>query len=91
MYNWMKGNVFCMQATINEAAITLNSAAAASLKNCRYVRIGVDPEQWLMAVQPVEKRQIETGAVPAGRFRNCLWGRAMPGSPTRKPCGRSAV
>ena len=75
MYNWMKGNVFCMQATINEAAITLNSAAAGTLKDCRYVRLGMDPEQWLMAVQPVSKRQIETGEIPAGQIQKLSVGK----------------
>mgnify|MGYP001121154281 CR=1 FL=1 len=75
MYNWIKGNVFCMQATINEAAITLNSAAAGTLKDCRYVRLGMDPEQWLMAVQPVSKRQIETGEIPAGQIQKLSVGK----------------
>ncbi len=75
MYNWMKGNVFCMQATINEAAITLNSAAAGTLKDCRYVRLGMDPEQLLMAVQPVSKRQIETGDIPAGQIQKLSVGK----------------
>lgn len=75
MYNWMKGNIFCMQATINEAAITLNSAAAGTLKDCRYVRLGMDPEQWLMAVQPVSKRQIETGEIPAGQIQKLSVGK----------------
>lgn len=75
MYNWMKGNVFCMQATINEAAITLNSAVAGTLKDCRYVRLGMDPEQLLMAVQPVSKRQIETGDIPAGQIQKLSVGK----------------
>lgn len=75
MYNWIKGNVFCMQATINEAAITLNSAAAGTLKDCRYLRLGMDPEQWLMAVQPVSKRQIETGEIPAGQIQKLSVGK----------------
>lgn len=75
MYNWMKGNVFRMQATINDAAITLNSAAAGALKDCRYVRLGVDPEQWLIAVQPVSKRQIESGSIPAGQVQKLSVGK----------------
>lgn len=69
MYNWMKGNVFRMQATISDAAVTLNSAAAGMFRDCRYVRIGVDPDQWLMAVQPVSKRQIDSGVVPSGQIQ----------------------
>lgn len=59
MFKWIDGNVNTLIATINENSITLNQKAASYFENSRYVTVGINTTQNLVAIHPVTKEDIE--------------------------------
>lgn len=59
MFKWIDGNVNTLIATINENSITLNQKAASYFGNSRYVTVGINTTQNLVAIHPVTKEDIE--------------------------------
>lgn len=59
MFKWIDGNVNTLIATINENNITLNQKAASFFQDTRYVSVGIDTDQSLVAIHPVTKDEID--------------------------------
>lgn len=59
MFKWIDGNVNTLIATINENNITLNQKAASIFEDTRFVSVGIDTDQSLVAIHPVTKNEID--------------------------------
>lgn len=64
VFEWTKGNAFTLYVTLYTTNITLNSAAASYFSDVRWVMIGVDHENALVAIKPVTKRELDLKLVP---------------------------
>lgn len=59
MYEWIKGNVYSMNATLYSTNITLNSSAASYFEEVRWVMIGLDSKNKKIAIKPVTKKEVD--------------------------------
>lgn len=84
MYMWMQGNVFHMQITLSRSSLTLNTAACSRFQDCRYVRLGLDPDSWKLAVQPVRRDDLELGAIPMDQVQKITLGKGYGRISNRK-------
>lgn len=59
MFKWIEGNVNTLIATLNQNNITLNQNAASIFEDTRYVSVGLDTENKLVAIHPVTKYELD--------------------------------
>ena len=64
VFEWTKGNAYTLNVTLYTTNITLNSAAASYFNEVRWVMIGIDRENMLVAIKPVTKRELDLKLVP---------------------------
>ena len=60
----MKGNAYTLNVTLYTTNITLNSAAASHFSEVRWVMIGLDKDENLVAIKPITKRELDLKLVP---------------------------
>lgn len=60
----MKGNAYTLNVTLYTTNITLNSAAASYFNDVRWVMIGLDKDENLVAIKPVTKRELDLKLIP---------------------------
>ena len=59
MYEWIKGSVYHMVITLYPTNITLNSSVVSKLEGVRWVMLGLDRENYKLAIKPIPKRDID--------------------------------
>ena len=59
MYQWIKGNVYKLIATLSDTCITLNNSAANHFADVRWCLIGIDSDELKLALKPVSKTDID--------------------------------
>ena len=59
MYQWIKGNVYKLIATLSDTCITLNNSAANHFADVRWCLIGIDSDELKLAIKPVSKTDID--------------------------------
>lgn len=64
VFEWMKGNAYTLNVTLYTTNITLNSAAASYFNDVRWVMIGLDKDENLVAIKPVTKRELDLKLIP---------------------------
>lgn len=60
----MKGNAYTLNVTLYTTNITLNSATASHFSDVRWVMIGLDKDENLVAIKPVTKRELDLKLIP---------------------------
>ena len=75
MYEWAKGSVYNMTVTLYPNSITLNSSAAASFSEVRWVMLGLDRENYKLAIKPVYKKELDIKAIPTDRLHKISVGK----------------
>lgn len=63
MFTWIEGNINSLIVTISQNAITLNQNAANLFKHVKYVSVGIDYAQKLLALHPATKDEIDKNIV----------------------------
>ena len=61
MYQWIKGNVYKLIATLSDTCITLNNSAANHFADVRWCLIGIDSDELKLAIKPVSKISMGNG------------------------------
>lgn len=59
MYQWIKGNVYKLVVTMTDSSITLNNSAANYFSDVRWCLIGIDNDQYKLAIKPVSKADVD--------------------------------
>ncbi|MDD6466725.1 MAG: hypothetical protein PUF50_00895 [Erysipelotrichaceae bacterium] len=75
MYEWVKGSVYNMVTTLYPTNITLNSSATSHFKDIRWVMLGLDRENYKLAIRPVTKREIDLRLVPMDQLHKISIGK----------------
>ena len=64
MLKWVKGNAYTMIVTLSDTCITMNNSATNYFSEVRWVLVGLDEENQLLAIKPVSKADIELHLYP---------------------------
>lgn len=75
MFTWVKGNAYALVATLYTNNITLNHAAASYFQDVRWVMIGIDHKEKMIAIKPVTKREIDLKLVPLDQLHKVSIGK----------------
>ena len=59
MYQWIKGNVYKLVVTMTDSSITLNNSAANYFSDVRWCLIGIDSDDYKLAIKPVSKADVD--------------------------------
>ena len=63
MFEWTLGNAYNIVITLYPNNITLNSFAGSYFNDVRYCILGLDCENYQLAIKPISKNEIETKAI----------------------------
>ena len=66
---WSTNEISKKTVTIYSTNLTLNTAACKHFENVQYVLLGVDKENNLLGIKPVDKTAIDEGIYPSD---NCI-------------------
>lgn len=64
MYEWIKGSTYTAIATLNENNITLNNSATSYFTDVRWVLLGIDQEEFKLAIKPVSRSDYDMHIYP---------------------------
>lgn len=64
MFDWIKNTINTGIVTFAETNITFNNLLAKNFADIRWVRVGISPEKKMLAVKPVQKKDIESNRYP---------------------------
>ena len=75
MYQWVKGNVNSNIVTLYPNNFTLNNIAASYFQDCRWCCLGIDKENYKIAIKPITKREIDLKLVPKDALHKVSMGK----------------
>lgn len=75
MYQWVRGNVNSNIVTLYPNNFTLNNIAASYFQDCRWCCLGIDKENYKIAIKPITKREIDLKLVPVENLHKVSMGK----------------
>lgn len=75
MFTWVKGNAYALVVTLYPNNITLNNSAAAYFQDVRWAMIGIDHENYCVAIKPITKREVDLKLVPLEQLHKVSLGK----------------
>ena len=74
---WSTNEISKKTVTIYSTNLTLNTAACKHFENVQYVLLGVDKENNLLGIKPVDKTAIDEGIYPNDQLHRISIGKSM--------------
>ena len=73
---WSTNEISKKTVTIYSTNLTLNTAACKHFENVQYVLLGVDKENNLLGIKPVDKTAIDEGIYPSDQLHRISIGKS---------------
>ncbi|MGN1181383.1 MAG: hypothetical protein ACI4SR_00130 [Faecalibacillus sp.] len=73
---WSTNEVSKKTVTIYSTNLTLNTAACKHFENVQYVLLGIDKENRLLGIKPVDKKAIDEGIYPSDQLHRISIGKS---------------